>query len=102
MGFIEIFGRNTSKDTVDYEVRTLEPAKGIKEDPISGYLNVALAKWVLDQGCLKNSLTIAKGPKVGPKNRIGIDLLDRSQSAIKIGGDTLILIEGHVFIRRYN
>ena len=98
LGFIGIFGRDTSKNIVDYEVRMLEPATGIKEDPITGSLNAALAKWLFKQGRLKTSLTIAQGQKVGRKGRIYVDLLDRSKGTIKIGGDTQILIEGHVFI----
>ena len=98
IGFIGIFGRDTSKNIVDYEVRMLEPATGSKEDPITGSLNAALAKWLFNQGRLKTSLTIAQGQKVGREGRIYIDLLNRSKGIIKIGGDTQILIEGHVFI----
>jgi PhzF family phenazine biosynthesis protein len=98
LGFIGIFGRDTSKDRVDYEVRMLEPATGMKEDPVTGSLNAALAKWLFNQGRLKTSLTIAQGQKIGRKGRVYIDLLDEREGAIKIGGETQILIEGNVFI----
>ncbi len=98
LGFIGIFGRNTSKDIVDYEVRMLDTSNGMKEDPITGSLSAALSKWLLSQDRLKTSLTIAQGKKVGRKGRVYIDLLDEKKGAIKIGGDTQILIEGNVLI----
>ena len=98
MGFIGIFGRDTSKDTVDYEVRMLEPGTGMTEDPITGSLNAALAKWLFSQDRLKTSLTIAQGQKIGRQGRVYIDLLDAEKGEIKIGGEVQILIEGHVLI----
>lgn len=98
LGFIGIFGQDNSKDKVDYEVRMLEPATGMIEDPITGSLNAALAKWLFSQGRLKTSLTITQGQKIGRQGRVYVDLLDRDQGAIKIGGDTQILIEGHVLL----
>jgi PhzF family phenazine biosynthesis protein len=98
LGFIGIFGRDNSKDNVDYEVRMLEASSGMTEDPITGSLNAALAKWLFSQNRIKSSLIMSQGQKIGRQGRVYIDVLDAEKGAIKIGGEVNILIEGHVLI----
>ncbi|MDA9990287.1 PhzF family phenazine biosynthesis protein [Paracoccaceae bacterium] len=98
LGFIGIFGRENSKNNVDYEVRMLEASDGMTEDPITGSLNAALAKWLFSQHRIKSSLIMSQGQKIGRQGRVYIDVLDAEKGAIKIGGEVNILIEGHVLI----
>jgi PhzF family phenazine biosynthesis protein len=98
LGFIGIFGRDNSKDNVDYEVRMLEASNGMTEDPITGSLNAALAKWLFSQNRIKSSLIMSQGQKIGRQGRVYIDVLDAEKGAIKIGGEVNILIEGHVLL----
>jgi PhzF family phenazine biosynthesis protein len=98
LGLIGVFGKDNTQDKVDYEVRMLEAATSMTEDPVTGSLNAALAKWLFSQGRLKASLTIAQGQKIGHQGRVYVDLLDVKQGTIKIGGETQILIEGHVLL----
>ena len=68
------------------------------EEPITGALNAALAKWLFSQGRLNDSLIIAQGQKIGREGRVYVNLLDRDESHITINGETQILIEGHVLL----
>ena len=74
----------------------LAPSSGMAEDPITGSLNAALAKGLFSLGRLNNSLIIAQGEKIGREGRVYVDLLDRDEEHITIGGETQILIEGQV------
>jgi PhzF family phenazine biosynthesis protein len=76
----------------------LEASSGMTEDPITGSLNAALAKWLFSQNRIKSSLIMSQGQKIGRQGRVYIDVLDAEKGAIKIGGEVNILIEGHVLI----
>ena len=97
-GPIGFLGINNDQSKVDFAVRMLAPSSGMAEDPITGSLNAALAKWLFSQGRLTNSLIIAQGEKIGREGRVYVDLLDRDEGQITIGGETQILIEGQVLL----
>ncbi len=97
IGFIGLFGRCFDKSDTDYEIRMLDSRNAI-EDPITGSLNAALAKWLYLQGRLPESLVMAQGQKIGRDGRVYITILDQTKGDILIGGETQILIEGSVLL----
>ncbi len=78
----------------DFEVRMFGMLFGIKEDPITGSLNAALAHWFQGQGRAQAPYMVAQGTKIGRVGRVHV--APTSDGQIKIGGHTNILIEGHV------
>lgn len=78
----------------DYEVRMLAPSSGMSEDPITGSLNAAIAKWMQSQGRLESPYLAAQGTSIGRIGRVTVRP-DAGGSAW-IGGQVHILIEGHL------
>ncbi len=90
---IGLIGPHPESAECDYEVRMLAPSSGMKEDPITGSLNAALAQWLAAQGRLDRNLTIAQGTQIGRVGRVHIRPGD---GKILVGGQTNLLIEGTV------
>ena len=78
----------------DYEVRMLAPSSGMSEDPITGSLNAAIAKWMQSQGRLESPYLAAQGTSIGRVGRVTVRP-DPSGTAW-IGGQVHILIDGHL------
>lgn len=81
-------------DTADFEVRMFAMLFGIKEDPITGSLNAALAHWFQQQGRADKPYIVAQGQKVARTGRVFVTPSENGD--MRIGGHTNILIEGHV------
>jgi len=78
----------------DYEVRMLAPSSGMSEDPITGSLNAALAKWMLAKGDLPDAMTVSQGVCLGREGRV---LVTRGAGdTVLIGGQVQMMIEGTV------
>jgi len=75
----------------------LAPLSGMSEDPITGSLNAALAQWLSAEGRLGRSIIIAQGTSINRHGRVSVRV-DGADDKIKIGGDTHILIDGHVIL----
>jgi len=97
-GPIGFLGVTRDQAKIDFNVRMLAPSSGMTEDPITGSLNAALAKWLFSQGRLNDSLISAQGQKIGREGRVYVKLVNRDDGKITIGGNTQILIEGHVLL----
>lgn len=80
----------------EYEVRMFAMMFGIKEDPITGSLNAALAHWYQGMGRAQKPYMVAQGSKIGRVGRVHV--IPTSDGQIKIGGHTNILIEGTVLL----
>ena len=91
VGFI---GAHAAGSEVDYEVRMLAPSSGMSEDPITGSLNSALSHWLQAEGRLTSNVTVRQGTCIGRHGRVYIRPVD--ESTVKIGGQTHILIDGHL------
>jgi predicted PhzF superfamily epimerase YddE/YHI9 len=76
----------------DHEVRMLAPSSGMSEDPITGSLNAALARWQLAEGRLAGPRRIAQGTAIGHTGRVSVRP-DGAGSAW-IGGAVHVLVEG--------
>lgn len=79
---------------VDYEVRMFSMWAELKEDPITGSLNAALAHWMQAQGRVTQPHIVAQGTCIGRHGRVHV--IPSPDGAIRIGGHTNILIDGRV------
>jgi predicted PhzF superfamily epimerase YddE/YHI9 len=75
-------------------VRMLAPSRGMSEDPITGSLNAAIAKWMQSQGRLTSPYLAAQGTSIGRVGRVTVRP-DASGTAW-IGGQVHILIDGQL------
>jgi len=89
-----LIGAHKNGDPTDYEVRMFSMLFGIKEDPITGSLNAALAHWFQDQGRADHPYLVAQGTQIGRDGRVYV--IPSDDGSIRIGGHTNILIEGRV------
>jgi len=80
----------------EYEVRMLAPSSGMSEDPITGSLNAAIAKWMLASGRLQKPYTAAQGTVIGRSGRVSV--IPAGDDITWIGGQVHILIEGSVHL----
>lgn len=90
---IGVFGPHHVDAEVHWEVRMLAPSSGMSEDPITGSLNAAIARWLRAQGRLESAIQVAQGTSIG---RIGRVSITPDSDAIWIGGRVHVLVEGTV------
>lgn len=90
---VGLIAPHTSGD-VDYEVRMFSMWGDLKEDPITGSLNAALAHWMQDQGRVTKPHIVAQGSCIGRHGRVHV--IPSENGDMRIGGHTNILIEGRV------
>ncbi|SHH49420.1 PhzF family phenazine biosynthesis protein [Marivita hallyeonensis] len=95
---VSLLGAYGDGQPCDFEIRNVSPSSGMSEDPITGSLNAAVAKWMQKEGRLKHDLTIAQGTAIGRTGRVYIRLGDRDRETVLIGGESQIVIEGSVFL----
>ena len=93
-GSIGLIGPQPAGAQTDWEVRMLAPSSGMSEDPITGSLNAALARWMRAQGRLDRAMTVAQGTVIARQGRVSIRPGD--SDSIWIGGAVHIVIEGTV------
>lgn len=93
---IGLFAPQLPGHECDYEVRMLAPSSGMSEDPITGSLNAAIAKWMQAAGRLNKPYLVAQGTNIGRMGRVAVKA--DSTGVVWVGGEVQILIEGHVTI----
>jgi PhzF family phenazine biosynthesis protein len=93
-GSIGLIGPQPAGAQTDWEVRMLAPSSGMSEDPITGSLNAALARWMRAQGRLAHATTVAQGTVIARQGRVSIR--PGENDSIWIGGAVHIVIEGTV------
>jgi PhzF family phenazine biosynthesis protein len=76
-----------------YEVRMLAPSSGMSEDPITGSLNAAIARWMYGAGHWRGPLVVAQGTVIGRQGRLFIRH-DAGSDTVWVGGHTCMMIEG--------
>jgi PhzF family phenazine biosynthesis protein len=92
---IGLIGAQPAGAETDYEVRMLAPSSGMLEDPITGSLNAAIARWMYESGRWRAPVMVAQGTTINRVGRVAI----RHEAATDttwIGGNTCLLIEGTV------
>ena len=95
---VGLIGPHPKGELCDYEVRMLAPSSGMLEDPITGSLNSAIARWMHGEGRLERDLVVAQGTTIGREGRVYISRDESDPDRVLIGGETQILIEGDVFL----
>ncbi|NNE54295.1 MAG: PhzF family phenazine biosynthesis protein [Sulfitobacter sp.] len=91
---IGLIGKSDDGAASDYEVRMIAPSSGMSEDPITGSLNAAIAKWLQKEGRLPQELIVSQGTNIDRDGKITIR--SRQDGSIWIGGDVHIVVEGTV------
>lgn len=77
-----------------FEVRMLAPSSGLSEDPITGSLNAAIARWMYEGGMWREPVVVAQGTAIGRQGRVFIRR--DADGIVWVGGQTCMLIEGTV------
>lgn len=90
---VGLIGAHAAGAECDFEVRMLGASSGMGEDPITGSLNAAIARWMYGAGVWQGDKTIAQGTSIG---RVGRVHVRQDGDDVWIGGRTNILIEGTV------
>ena len=93
---VGLFAPHPSGSECDYEVRMLAPSSGMSEDPITGSLNAAIAKWMQASGSLNKPYLVAQGTSIGRLGRVMVK--PGQDDVVWIGGQVHIVIEGQVNI----
>ncbi|WP_377504503.1 PhzF family phenazine biosynthesis protein [Octadecabacter sp. R77987] len=91
---VGLIGAQDAGADTDYEVRMFSMFAELKEDPITGSLNAALAHWMQDQGRADTPYVVAQGTCIGRKGRVHV--AQDADKNMRIGGHTSILIRGDV------
>jgi PhzF family phenazine biosynthesis protein len=92
---VGLIGAHAAGSECDYEVRMLGASSGMSEDPITGSLNAAIARWKYGSGEWQRPLIVAQGTCIGRSGRVSIRY-DNTADTVWIGGQTCFLIEGTV------
>jgi PhzF family phenazine biosynthesis protein len=91
---IGLFAPHACGQECNYEVRMLAPSSGMSEDPITGSLNGAIAKWMQQCGRLEKPYLVAQGTSIGRLGRVTVK--PGAHGSAWIGGEVHILIDGNV------
>jgi len=92
---VGLFGAHAAGSACAYETRMLGSSSGMSEDPITGSLNAAIAKWMYGAGHWSAPVVVAQGTCIGREGRVHIRR-DVATGTVWIGGQTCMLIEGSV------
>lgn len=88
---IGLLGAYPPGGEADFEVRMIDIWHGVKEDPITGSLNAAIARWLKAEGRLDGPYVAAQGRAIGRHGRVHVR--PRGEDVL-VGGDVSVLIEG--------
>ena len=89
---VGLIGAHPPGSECQFEVRNIAPSSGMSEDPITGSLNAAIARWMYEAGRWQGPVIIAQGTCLGRVGRVFIRRDDTG--TVWVGGQTSILIEG--------
>jgi len=93
---IGLFAPHPPGSECDFEVRMLAPSSGMSEDPITGSLNAAIAKWLQANGRLQKPYIVSQGTSIGRLGRVMVK--PGQDDVVWVGGQVHIVIEGQVSI----
>lgn len=83
-----------SSPPADFEVRAFfHTGREVREDPVTGSLNAALAQWLIGDGLAAPSYVARQGTALGRDGRVHIE---QEGSDIWVGGDSVVCIRGQV------
>ena len=83
-------------DDIAFEVRAFFPGNGsMKEDPVTGSLNAALAQWLIAAGIAPPRYIASQGTALGRAGRVHVA---QEGDSIWVGGDTVTCVHGTVLL----
>ena len=93
IGVVGEWDPKTDGNEAQFEVRAFAPGAGVKEDPVTGSLNAALAQWLIDGGHAQARYIASQGTALGRSGRVYVEKVG---SDIWIGGHTNAAITGTI------
>jgi PhzF family phenazine biosynthesis protein len=90
---VGLIGAHPAGSECQFEVRNIAPSSGMDEDPITGSLNAAIARWKYGAGQWRDPVIVAQGTCIDRVGRLFIRRDDKA-GTVWVGGQTSILIEG--------
>ena len=91
---VSVLGPHVDGHECDFEVRNLSPSSGMSEDPITGSLNAAIARWMHADGRVQGELVIAQGTRIDRLGRVFVRVSETDPDQVLIGGHSQIVIDG--------
>ncbi|WP_218152886.1 PhzF family phenazine biosynthesis protein [Tropicimonas isoalkanivorans] len=95
IGVVGAWDAGKDGNDAQFEVRAFAMGAGVKEDPVTGSLNAALAQWLIRSGRAPTSYVASQGTALGRAGRVHVDQVEND---IWIGGETVTLITGTLSI----
>jgi PhzF family phenazine biosynthesis protein len=93
---VGVVGAHGDGHDAAFEVRAFFPAGGaLREDPVTGSLNAALAQWLIGAGLAPEHYVAAQGTALGRAGRVHVQ---RDGDDIWIGGQSVTCIQGEVLL----
>ena len=94
-GKVGVVAPSTAADGTDFEVRAFFTAGGsLREDPVTGSLNAALAQWLIGEALAPPRYVARQGTALGRDGRVYIEQTD--PHTIWVGGEVCDCIRGEV------
>ena len=93
IGVVGEWDPKTDGSEAQFEVRAFGPGVGVREDPVTGSLNAALAQWLIDNGHAEAMYTASQGTALGRSGRVYVEKVGND---IWIGGHTTSAIVGTI------
>ncbi len=98
-GGLSLIGAYPAGGECAFEVRNIAPSSGMIEDPITGSLNAAIARWMQAEGRLDpGGFVVGQGTRLGREGRVFIRPASDGSDRVLIGGHSNIVIEGTVLL----
>ena len=88
---IGLIGAHSPGAECQFETRMIATSSGMGEDPITGSLNAAIAKWMYSEGHWTTPVTVAQGTCIDREGRLYIR---KDGPTVWVGGQTRVLIDG--------
>lgn len=94
-GKVGVLGARPEGDDCAFEIRAFFHVNegGVKEDPVTGSLNAAVAQWLIGAGLAPAHYVAAQGTAMSRAGRVHVEQVGAD---IWIGGETVTCIEGMV------
>jgi PhzF family phenazine biosynthesis protein len=84
----------STADAPAFELRAFFPGNsGLTEDPVTGSLNAAVAKWLIDAGLAPARYVAAQGTAIGRAGRV---FVEQAGDDVWIGGRSITCVDGSV------
>ena len=93
IGVVGEWDPKTDGSEAQFEVRAFAPGAGVKEDPVTGSLNAAIAQWLIDGGHAEAIYIASQGTALGRSGRVYVEKVGND---IWIGGHTASAIAGTI------